>query len=226
MSTFADKAISYFIKLKVPTRLPSEVQILNPYENDNVKSAVKEFYQKFYNDERKRVYILGINPGRFGGGLTGISFTDPVALRKYCGVDNQLGNKEELSSKFIYEVINHFGGVKKFFLNFFLSAIYPLALIKDEKNYNYYDDKKIFLFLKSHLISSLKKQIKFGADRRIVICLGKKNAKYLKIINDELDLFDIIKVLDHPRYIMQYRKKKIDYYINQYLSVLNNSRND
>src|SRR4030042_2042241 len=108
MPNFANKAVRYFTKLKIPTRLPSGVQILNPYKNDNVKSAVKEFYQKFYNDERKRIFILGINPGRFGGGLTGISFTDPVALKKLCGIDNQLRKKEELSSKFIYEVINRF----------------------------------------------------------------------------------------------------------------------
>jgi len=225
MPTFAENAISYFIKLKTPSKLPSGVQILNPYANDNVQSAVKEFYQKFYNDDRKRIYILGINPGRFGGGLTGISFTDPVALRKHCGIDNQLGNKEELSSKFIYEVINHFGGMKKFFSHFFLSAIYPLALIKDGKNYNYYDDENLFLSLKPQLKVSIKEQIKFGANRKVAICLGKKNAIYLKIINGELGLFDSIEVLDHPRYIMQYRKKKIDYYIIQYLTVLNNSLN-
>jgi hypothetical protein len=225
MLTFANKAIRYFTGLKALVQLPSGVQILTPYENENVKSAVKEFYQKFYNDERKRVYILGINPGRFGGGLTGISFTDPVALKKYCGIDNPFGNREELSSKFVYEVINQFGGVAKFFSHFFLSAIYPLALIKDGKNYNYYDDKKLFIFLKLHLTSSLKEQIKFGADRRVVICLGKKNAGYLRILNDELKLFDRIETLDHPRFIMQYRKKKIDYYSTQYLTVLNNSLN-
>jgi hypothetical protein len=223
MPTFADNAISYFTKFKTPAKLPSGVQILNPYENDDVKSAVKEFYKKFYNDDRKRIYIIGINPGRFGGGLTGISFTDPVALKKHCGIVNQLGNKEELSSKFIYQVINRFGGVKKFFSNFFLSAIYPLALIKDGKNYNYYDDKKLFSFLKAHLIHSLKEQIKFGAERRVVICLGKKNAIYLRILNDELNLFDKIEILDHPRYIMQYKRKKIDYYLTQYLTALNNS---
>ena len=225
MPTFANKAISYFTKFKTPAKLPSGIGILNPYEKNEVKTAVKEFYQKFYNDERKRVYILGINPGRFGGGLTGISFTDPVALRNHCRIDNQLGNKEELSSKFVYEVINHFGGVAKFLSHFFLSAIYPLALIKDGKNYNYYDDKKIFLFLKPHLTSSLKEQIKFGADRKVVICLGKKNAGYLRILNDELKLFDRIETLDHPRFIMQYRKKKIDYYLTQYHTVLNNSLN-
>lgn len=221
MPTFANKAIHYFNKLKTPNRLPSGVQILNPYANSDVQSVVKEFYKKFYNDDKKRIYILGINPGRFGGGLTGISFTDPVALKKYSGIDNQLRNKEELSSKFVYEVINHFGGVNKFFSKFFLSAVYPLALIKDGKNYNYYDDKKLLSFLKLHLIQSLKAQFEFGAEKRKVVCLGKKNAVYLKILNEELKLFSKIEVLDHPRFIMQYRKKKINYYINQYISALN-----
>jgi hypothetical protein len=223
MVTFADNAINYFLKLKSPTRLPSETHILNPYKTDEVKSAVNEFFRKYYNDERKRVYILGINPGRFGGGLTGISFTDPVALKKHCGIDNHLGNKEELSSKFVYEVINRFGGVTKFFSHFFLSAIYPLALIKDGKNYNYYDEKKLFLALKPQLLNSLNEQIKFGVDRRVVICLGKKNAEYLRLLNDELKLFDRIETLDHPRFIMQYRKKKIDYYITRYLTALKGS---
>ena len=221
MPTFANNAIHYLNELKTPKRLPSGVQILNPYANADVQSAVKEFYKKFYNDDKKRIYILGINPGRFGGGLTGISFTDPVALKKYCGIDNQLRKIEELSSKFIYEVINHFGGVNKFFSKFFLSAVYPLALIKDGKNYNYYDDKKLVSFLELHLIQSLKAQFEFGAENRVVICLGKKNAVYLKILNHELNLFSKIEVLDHPRFIMQYRKKKINYYINQYINALN-----
>ena len=218
MPTFARKAIRYFTDFKSPSRLPSGIGLLNPYENANVQSAVKDFYQKFYSDDKKRIYIIGINPGRFGGGLTGISFTDPVAVRKYCGIENELGSKQELSSKFVYEVINHFGGVNKFFSNYFLSAVYPLALIKDGKNYNYYDDKKLFSFLKPHLIQSLKAQFEFGADSSVVVCLGKKNAGYLKVLNDELKLFRKIEVLDHPRFIMQYRKNKIDYYIKQYIN--------
>jgi len=220
MPTFANKSTRYFTGLKSPSKLPSGIGIMNPYERKEVKDAVKEFYKKFYDDGQMRIFVLGINPGRFGGGLTGISFTDPVALRKHCGIENQLGNKEELSSKFIYEVINHLGGVKKFFSHFFLSAIYSLALINAGKNYNYYDNKKLFTFLRPQLINSLKEQTKFGADRKAVICLGKKNAEYLKVLNDELELFDRIETLDHPRFIMQYRKKKIEDYIAKYLSVL------
>jgi hypothetical protein len=225
MPTFASKAIKYFSKLKTPAKLPSGVQILNPYKKTKVKLAVEEFYKKFYNDERKRIYILGINPGRFGGGLTGISFTDPVALKKYCGIDNPFGNREELSSKFIYQAITRYSGVNKFFSDFFLSAIYPLALIKDEKNYNYYDDKKLFSFLKPYLLVSLKKQIEFGANRHVVICLGKKNGEYLKILNGELNLFNQIEILDHPRYIMQYRKKKMDGYLEQYIATFKKALN-
>lgn len=220
MPTFAYKAISYFTWLGTQSKLPSGIGIMNPYEKKEVKDAVKVFYKKFYDDKRMRIFVLGINPGRFGGGLTGISFTDPVALRKHCGIEYQLGTKEELSSKFVYEVINRFGGVKKFFSYFFLSAVYPLALINDGKNYNYYDDKKLFTFLRPQLMNSLKEQTKFGADRKVVICLGKKNADYLKMLNDEINLFDKIEVLDHPRFIMQYKKMKIEDYIAKYMAVL------
>jgi hypothetical protein len=223
MLTFADKAINYFTNLKSPTKLPAGIQILNPYEREEVKTAVSGFFTKYYNDNRKRIYILGINPGRFGGGLTGISFTDPVALKKYCRIENALGNREELSSKFIYVVIEQYGGVNTFFSKFFLSALYPLALIKDGKNHNYYDSQKLFLALKQYLKESLEKQFTFGAEHGIVICLGKKNAVYLKILNDELKLFDRIEILDHPRFIMQYRKKKLIDYVNQYLNVLQES---
>jgi hypothetical protein len=225
MPTFATKAINYFTKLKTPLKLPAGIQILNPYGNREVQSAVKVFFNKYYNDSHERIYILGINPGRFGGGLTGVSFTDPVALRNYCGIENKMGNREELSSKFVYQVIEQFGGVNKFFSNFFLSAIYPLALINDRKNHNYYDSQKLFLALKPRLKESLENQFTFGAQSKVVICLGKKNADYLKILNDELNLFDRIEILNHPRFIMQYRLKKVNDYISKYLRVLSSAIN-
>jgi len=38
-------------------------------------------------------------------------------------------------------------------------------------------------------------------------------------------LFDKIETLDHPRFIMQYRKKKIDSYISQYITAFDRSIN-
>lgn len=219
MPTFADKAVKYFTNLKSPSRLPGKTEIINPYKSEEINNVVKKFFYKFFNDNKKRVFIMGINPGRFGGGLTGISFTDPVALKEECRIENNLGTQKELSSKYIYRFINEFGGPENFYKKYFISALYPLALLKEGKNYNYYDSIKLFKAIKPHIISSLKEQVNFGADRNFVVSLGKKNAHFLKIINDEFHFFDKIRILEHPRYIMQYKLKKINLYLNRYAKV-------
>jgi hypothetical protein len=217
---FSNKAIKYFNGLDSPRRNLSGVDFINPYANDSVKDAVQKFYKKFYNDDKKRLYAFGINPGRFGGGLTGISFTDPVALRKHCGIENNLGERKELSSKFVYRVIDEFGGTKKFFSKVFLTALYPFALIKDGKNFNYYHEKSLTEILRPEIIRTIKTQIKFGARKDVAILLGKKNADYFSKINDEFKYFKKVLVLEHPRYIMQYKLKKIDFYIKKYMAAL------
>lgn len=220
--SFASKAIKYFCNLKTPESIHNGVAIINPYEFGAVKENVNKFYKKFYNDNNKRIFIIGINPGRFGGGLTGISFTDPVALRELCGIDNNLGNKRELSSKFIYAVVDKFGGADKFFSKVFLTALYPFAIIKDGKNYNYYDDKLLAMKLKDEIIQAVKSQIEFGARGDFAVLLGKKNADYFSLINEEHRFFKKIIVLEHPRYIMQYKLKQIDGYVEKYLEAINN----
>ena len=219
--SFATKAIKYFSELRPPGNLIKEPGLLNPYESEEVKIIVRKFYKKFYTDDRKRLFVFGINPGRFGGGLTGISFTDPVALREKCGIENSLGERKELSSKFIYRAIDEFGGAKKFFSKVFLTALYPFALLKDGKNYNYYDDNSLAKKLKPEITETIKSQVEFGARRDLVIVLGKKNAEYFSKINNALMLFENVVVLEHPRYIMQYKLKKIDIYIKKYIDAIN-----
>ena len=221
--TFSEKAIAYFLNLNPPKNLLEGISILNPYADENVKKLVTAFFCKFFNDEQKRIFIFGINPGRFGGGTTGISFTDPVALQEFCGIENSLRKRRELSSEFVYQVIERYGGAQKFYSKFFLSAVYPLAIIKDGKNHNYYDSRELFEFLKPFLISSIKEQSAFGAITKVAISFGKKNADYLKILNAELGIFEKIVYLDHPRFIMQYRRKSLEDYIKKYLDVFNES---
>jgi Uracil DNA glycosylase superfamily len=220
MSTFANKATRYFLFLKTSENLSLNIQILNPYKKKEVKRIVSVFFKKYFDDSKNRTFVFGINPGRFGGGLTGISFTDPVALRQQCNIENNLGVRKELSSKFIYNMIDKYGGVNKFYSEYFISAIYPLTIIKNGKNYNYYDEKSLYRSLKSYLISAIEKQTKFGANKKFAVCLGKKNAFYLNEINNEYNFFDEIRVLDHPRYIMQYKLGQLDKYLYEYLSVL------
>jgi len=219
---FADKALKFFLNQELPKKLPNQVSVMNPYDSSQTITLVKKFFKKFYSDNNKRTFIVGINPGRFGGGLTGIAFTDPVNLEEKCGIKNDLDKKHELSSRFVYKLIDEFGGAKKFYSKFFISAIYPLALIKDGKNYNYYDSKKVYNTLKPQILKTFKQQIEFGANEKVVISFGKKNAEYLKEINNELKYFKEIIVFDHPRYIMQYKLKFLNKYLKKYFEVLNN----
>ncbi|GBD89721.1 hypothetical protein BMS3Abin04_00429 [bacterium BMS3Abin04] len=218
--SFASKAVNYFLDLSLPKKPPEDISFMNPYSGKETQEIIKRFFQKYFSDTKKRIFIFGINPGRFGGGITGVSFTDPVALREQCKIDNNFGYRKELSSEFVYKVIDKYGGAEKFYSHYFLTALYPLAIIKNSKNYNYYDDSELLSFMKPLLVESIKAQIQLGADSRFAVSFGKKNAKFLQQINSELKIFDKIKILDHPRYIMQYKRKKLDEYIDNYLDIL------
>jgi hypothetical protein len=218
--TFGDEALRFFFGLAEPAMLPAGVSVMNPFVRPEVQPLIHQFYEKFFSDHRKRVFLLGINPGRFGGGATGIAFTDPHALRTYCGIPNNMPPTSELSSKFVYRFIEAFGGAELFYRHFYIGAVYPLALIKDGKNYNYYDQPGLFDLLKPAIVQSLSRQIAFGADQRVAVCLGQKNASFLEKINREHQFFGRIIPLDHPRFIMQYKTRFAGSYTAQYVKVL------
>jgi hypothetical protein len=219
-STFADRALEFFFNLQEPDALPPFIEVMNPYGRPEIRSLLRQFYGKFFNDARQRIFLLGINPGRFGGGATGIAFTDPSALRKFCSIPNDLPATSELSSKFVYRFIEAFGGAELFYRHFYIGAMYPLALIREGKNYNYYDQPALFNHLKPAIVQALTQQISFGADRRVAICLGRKNATYLEKLNREHKFFGQIIALDHPRYILQYKTRLMDQYVAEYVKVL------
>lgn len=218
--TFADRAITYYLNLRVPTNLLPGVSALNPYQSPPVQAVVQTFYQKFFHDQQPRVFVMGINPGRFGAGVTGISFTTAQNLRTYCGIENPLPNTPELSSRFVYRVVEALGGSSAFYSRFFLTSLYPLALMKDNKNYNFYDDRATTAALWPVITDMVRQQLAFGYDRRVGICLGKKNEGFLKRLNDEQGFFDQIIALDHPRYILQYRSRDLEGYVDQYVRTL------
>lgn len=220
MKTFSEKARDYFTNLNYPPALPGGVEIVNPYKSGEVKRVVTQFFDKYFNDNNKRIFILGINPGRFGGGLTGISFTDPVALEEECAITNNLGGRRELSSRFIYNLIGKLGGPPDFYSKYFIGALFPLALVKDGKNYNYYDNARLQESLTPAIAEAIRMQVGFGAESKFAVSLGKRNAILLKKINEEYGFFDEIRIAEHPRYIMQYKLKKLDYYLEKYTDML------
>jgi hypothetical protein len=221
MKTFADRAIDFYNNLLIKTSLPTGSEILNPYKNHGVQVIINAFFTRFYDDQQERNILLGINPGRFGAGITGITFTDPIRLQEDCKISNSFEKRAELSSRFIYDVISSYGGCQAFFQNFFLSAVSPLGFVRDGKNLNYYDDSDLEMALGEFIESTLREQIDLGIRRDKAICLGEgKNMKYLEKLNRELNLFGEIIPLPHPRWVMQYRFKRKEEFIGKYLEVL------
>lgn len=222
METFAQKAIHFHQHLNL--ELPgSEVEVLNPFRENTVIELIKEFYLKYFSDHQPRTFLIGINPGRFGAGITGIAFTDPVYLQDNCGIHNPFDKKHELSSQFIYQVIEAYGGAKKFYSRFFITAVSPLGFTKNGKNINYYDEKELMQSLEPFITQTMIEQLKLGAFQKTAICIGGgKNYTFLTKLNQALNLFDEIIPLDHPRFVMQYRRKSINQYVKKYLDALKN----
>lgn len=199
---------------------------MNPFKDKDTYNICQKFYHKYYNDINPRHLILGINPGRFGGGITGIPFTDPIRLKEVCDIENSFAKKQELSSVFIYEMINAFGGAESFYNKFYISSISPLGFTKHNKNLNYYDEKNLEQSLKTFIIENINLQLNFGISRDVVFCLGEgRNFKYLSKLNSEMNFFDTVIPLSHPRFIMQYRLKRKAEYIEHYLLQLGKAAN-
>lgn len=218
---FADDIIYFLQHLNLDIDLPDEIVVMNPFKNKTTMQTCNQFYKKYYSDNNKRRIIIGINPGRFGAGITGVPFTDPIRLKKECGIDNHFQQKQELSSLFIYDVINAFGGVEKFYNNFYITAVSPLGFTKQGKNLNYYDDKTLQASIKEFAVDCMNNQLNFGIDRNTAFCLGDgKNYRYISKLNKEMKFFKKIIPLSHPRFIMQYRLKKKDEYIQSYIEKL------
>lgn len=221
MDTFGDRALAFYRELKIDQPLPGAVVAMNPYRSAGAAVIPESFFGRFYSDNRPRTGIFGINPGRMGAGITGITFTDPIRLEEECGIENPFQKRPELSSTFIYAVINSYGGVRPFFSRFFMTAVSPLGFKTDGKNLNYYDRPELEDALRGFILTTLRDQIGLGLRTDRIICLGEgKNFKYLTRLNTQERLFGKIIPLPHPRWIMQYRYRQRGEFVRKYLEAL------
>ncbi len=217
----SDSILAFFKELRINVKLPKGVEILYPYDNPTTFDLCKQFYGKYYDDNRPRTLLLGINPGRFGSGTTGVSFTDPIKLEKYCGIKNDLPKKAELSADFIWAMIQAFGGPEAFFGKYYISSVSPLGFTMGGKNINYYDIPRLEKVITPFMIESMNKNLALGMSNEKCFCIGgDKNLRSLTRLNDEHQWFKEIVPLPHPRFIMQYRRKKMNEYIDFWLTSL------
>ncbi|KXK39213.1 MAG: hypothetical protein UZ09_BCD002001068 [Bacteroidetes bacterium OLB9] len=179
-ATFAESVIAYNSHLQYDGTLPQGFKVLNPYlENPETMEVMTQFYQKYYNDNNKRKFIIGINPSRHGAGVTGVPFTDTKRLEQVCGISMQSAHTHEVSSVFLYDMIEAYGGAAAFYSRFYINSPFPLAIVRHTQNgvwlnANYYDDPALFASVKAFMIESLINHINTGLDTSEVYILGKK----------------------------------------------------
>lgn len=223
--TFADKVIRFNEQLEFTGQLPAGIRIMNPFrENPEVNVVAKQFYKKYYDDNIKRHLILGINPGRFGSGATGIPFTDSKRLKSVLKIDYAGKETHEPSSVFVYEMIEAFGGPERFYRSFYIHSVCPLGFTSvksdgKEINYNYYDSPALTAAVYDFMVDNIQKQIGIGTYTETCFCFGTgKNESFLRKLNDKYHFFKNIVALEHPRFIMQYKAKTKQQYIDKYIA--------
>jgi hypothetical protein len=224
MKTLASRIITFNQSLQFEGKLPAGIRIMNPFrESREALKVSSQFYKKYYSDNHKRYLILGINPGRFGAGLTGIPFTDPKRLIANCGIPFNGVSAHETSSAYVYEMIASYGGEAAFYHDFYINSLCPLGFtsLKDgvkEVNYNYYDSRELTEAVYDFMVWNVEQQIALGMYTDVCFCFGTgKNEAFLKKLNDKFQFFGGIVALEHPRYIMQYKAKEKADYIEKYL---------
>ncbi len=225
--TFGEKVTAFYRQLEFRGQLPDGIQVMNPYREDpQVMSVIGQFCERFYDDCHSRTIILGINPGRYGAGATGIPFTDTKRLSSACGIKIDGKATHEPSSAFIYEMIETFGGVDAFYKKFYISAICPLGFTVTNRkgrvvNYNYYDSRALQKAVLGFIVDTLQRQLSFGIERSCCYCLGTgRNEAFLRQLNEKHGFFREVIALEHPRYIMQYKAKEKSRYIEKYIHAL------
>lgn len=224
--SFGEQVIAFNKQLGYAGSLPDGFAVINPFtENPETIPTMERFYRKFYNDRNRRKFIIGINPSRHGAGITGVPFTDTKRLSSVCGIDMETAYSHEPSSVYVYDVIEQYGGPRAFYNDFYINSPFPLAIVRHNErnrwvNANYYDDKALFHAVKPFMVATLKSHLALPVDASKVYVLGKKNADFLARINAEEHLFGELVVLDHPRFIQQYKSREKADYLLRYLTLL------
>ena len=118
-------------------------------------------------------------------------------------------------------MIDACGGPADFYSRYYITSLSPLGLVKSGKNYNYYDDPVLLRLLEDFIVNNINTQLTFGANRDVAYCLGQgKNITVLDKLNSIHGWWKRVVPLPHPRWIMQYRLKSKDEFVQLYQSHL------
>lgn len=185
--------------------------------SDFVKNpeGISAFWRKYYGDAIPRVMICGINPGRFGAGMTGIPFMDFMSLSRLIpGIDRE---ETEKSASFFFQVVCLFG-VETFFRTFYVSNFSSVGYMKEGGNLNYYDLPPAALaVVERNFITEI------GIVKPThIISLGESVQQSVrKLLPASVDCS---LRLPHPSWVATYRANEMDQWALRYLEVLERFR--
>lgn len=175
---------------------------------------VTDFYKLYYCNNRNRIVLCGINPGKLGAGKTGVPFLDFKSLSKM--LPNIKDTDCELSAQFIYSVITHFGN-KTFFDNVYLTNISWFGFTKDNNNFNYYNMDQD---LQDEFTSGFIEEMEI-VQPSVIIPLSEDTEKSLKNMNKRKNLgLKIAKRIAHPYYYSNFPTRYEDG-LNKYIETIN-----
>lgn len=199
--TLRDQIIEFYSNFRTTDVFSPGVQLHNPFDAPNRRSAIEQFCRSFYDDTSPRVHLLGINPSRLTNSSTGVNYTDGFALQEYCGIPNDFSKSRELTSSFFYRVVESFGGAATFYNRVFAWAAMPVAITNGETYANYYDvDDEI---VKEIVVDNLNWMLKLPSVGKLVILGSGENKKYLESLPGFPFGYNDVICLPHPRWIMQ-----------------------
>lgn len=218
---FASAIETFLIGLQPPVGLPDGVEVLNPYLSGEVRRVVHEMATRYYVDAPARLSVWGINPGRFGAGLTGLSFTDPWAVEHQLGISTTLSGRRELSAEFISDVIDAYGGPSLFYRDLYVGAVSPLGFVRNGNNVNFYDTPELLAAVVPYATACMNAQVACGlrTDTAVVLGTGKLKNAVERHINPRVGIGTIV-YLEHPRFIMQYRRSQRSAFVDRYVETL------
>jgi Domain of unknown function (DUF4918) len=224
--TVGDCISEWLRTVRLEIDLPEGYSVMTPYDTVEVRSILEQFAKRYQHDDRPRLGLWGINPGRFGAGVTGLSFTDPYALVHQLDINTSLQGRRELSAEFISAVIDAYGGAAPFYRDVVLTAFSPLGFVQNSVNINFYDhrglEQAIVPFVLRHIEAMAKAHVR--TDTFVVLGVGKLRRFAEKYVIPVVKPSCVV-YLDHPRFIMQYRRKFMTDYVQRYLDVISSAVN-
>ena len=75
--------------------------------------------------------------------------------------------------------------------------------------------------MEKYIIQNIKAHLGYGCNPKVALCMGQgKNYKYFTKLNEKHHFFEEIVPLPHPRWVMQYRRKRMEEFREMFVEKL------